>query len=70
MDKTCDSKKKPSDGTKQEISGMRKLRLKLYLYSEGLIFPCASLLDEDVVLLLVIIQAKAVAGAKSHQLPL
>ena len=28
------------------------------------------LLDEDVVLLLVIVQAKAVAGAKSYQLPL
>lgn len=43
---------------------------KLYLYTESLLSPCASLLDEDVVLLLVIIQAKAVAGAESYQLPL
>lgn len=43
---------------------------KLYLYTESLLFPCASLLDEDVVLLLVIIQAKAVTGAESYQLPL
>lgn len=33
-------------------------------------FLCISLLDEDVVLLLVIVQAKAMAGAKSYQLPL
>lgn len=31
---------------------------------------CIALLDEDGVLLLVIVQAKAVAGAKSYQLPL
>lgn len=31
---------------------------------------CLSLLDEDGVLLLVIVQAEAVAGAKGHQLPL
>lgn len=31
---------------------------------------CWILLDNDVVLLLVVVKAKAVAGAKSHQLPL
>lgn len=62
--------RKPSDETNLEIFGMRILRLKLYLYPESLLFPCVSLLDEDVVPLLVIIQAKAVAGAESYQLPL
>lgn len=33
------------------------------------LFLCVSLLDEDVVLLLVVVQAKTVASAKSHQLP-
>lgn len=33
-------------------------------------FVCLSLLDEDGVLLLVIVQAEAVAGAKGDQLPL
>lgn len=41
----------------------------MYKYSSNLLL-CVSLLDEDVVLLLVVVQAKAVAGAKSYQLPL
>lgn len=41
-----------------------------FLMSVMFTCPCASLLDEDVVLLLVIEQAEAVASAKCYQLPL
>lgn len=40
------------------------------LGSRGLWESFSSLLDEDGVLLLVVVQAEAVAGAEGHQLPL
>lgn len=44
--------------------------VKLLCTNRFYLFLCVSLLDENVILLLVIVQAKAVAGAKSYQFPL
>lgn len=49
---------------------MNRVKRKLTEPSEAESGSCVSLLDEDIVLLLVVVEAEAVAGAERHQLPL
>lgn len=67
MNKTC---RDTTCGVRKDqiIRTVGKHRLSIYPLKVSSV--CLSLLDEDGVLLLVIVQAEAVASAKGHQLPL